>query len=101
MSRRLPPKGPGITKQDEVQIIHDVSLIPDSEDTFKKALTLQIHAHNDDLEVYLKRRMGELPRLVQKDLVLQEEIKSAIIGATDGMYVIPYTPNVQICSHFI
>ena len=67
-------------------------LIPDSEETFGKALTLQIHAHNDDIETYLESRMPELPRYVQRDSVLQKEIKTAIVEATDGMYVISRNP---------
>lgn len=74
-----------ITKQDGVKLFTTSQFIPDSEDTFEEALTLQIHAYGDDVEVYFEERMCELPRFVQNDLTLQQKIKSAIIEATDGM----------------
>lgn len=47
---------------------------------------IEIYAHVDDIRRYLDERMSSLSMIVQRDVSLQEEIKSTIVKAADGMY---------------
>lgn len=61
--------------------------IPDIISRFKDDMTLEIRARNGDIETYLQGCMSQLPSFIQPNLRLQEEIKSGISSAVDGMYV--------------
>jgi hypothetical protein len=61
--------------------------IPEILDQFKTSLLLEIRATTDDVVRYLEGHIGQLPRFAQKDQQLQEEIKTGISEAVDGMYV--------------
>jgi len=62
--------------------------LPDIEKEFEgRSARLEIRASDDDLRKYLDAHMLKLPSFVSRNLDLQEEIKSAIIKAVDGMYV--------------
>jgi Cdc6-like AAA superfamily ATPase len=46
---------------------------------------LEVRASESDVDLYLRARMQTLPKFVQTDLALQEEIITAIVSAVDGM----------------
>lgn len=63
--------------------------IPEITKEFEGSVLLEIRASSKDVQRYLEGHMSQLPSFVLRSLVLQEEIKTEIIKAVDGMYV-PY-----------
>lgn len=59
--------------------------IPHIEARFKGANTLEIRACDEDIRNYVDNYMNKLPHFVMESSVLQEETKSGIIKAVDGM----------------
>jgi ankyrin repeat protein len=57
------------------------------EQEFEGGLKLEIRSNEEDVRRYLDGHMGQLPRFVARSLELQEEIKTKIVNAIDGMYV--------------
>ncbi|CZR64265.1 related to ankyrin [Phialocephala subalpina] len=57
------------------------------EQEFEGGLKLEIRSNEEDVREYLDGHMGQLPRFVARSLELQEEIKTNIVNAVDGMYV--------------
>jgi ankyrin repeat protein/nucleoside phosphorylase len=57
-------------------------------DRFKDALSLEIRATDEDVRMYLESRMSQLRPCVLKNRQLQEEIKTAISEAVDGMFLL-------------
>jgi Cdc6-like AAA superfamily ATPase len=73
--------------------------IPEITEKFDEGLRLEIRASNQDVQRYLDGYMSQLPRYVLRSSDLQDEIKTNIIKAVNGMCVIPnvlltnaYTP---------
>jgi hypothetical protein len=73
--------------------------IPEITEKFDEGLRLEIRASNQDVQRYLDGYMSQLPGYVLRSSDLQDEIKTNIIKAVDGMCVIPnvlltnaYTP---------
>lgn len=64
--------------------------IPEITDRFKDNITLEIRASSEDVRRYLDGHMFQFPGFVGRNLELQEEIKTAILKAIDGMYVASY-----------
>jgi Cdc6-like AAA superfamily ATPase len=64
--------------------------ISDITEKFERALRLEIRASKQDVERYVEGHIDELPRFVQRDQSLQQEICSEIVKAVDGMYVASY-----------
>jgi hypothetical protein len=62
--------------------------IPEISYQFKGTMTLEISASPDDVARYLEGHIGQLPSFVQQNQQLQEEIKTRISDAVDGMYVL-------------
>ena len=61
--------------------------IPEITERFNGSLRLDIRASNQDVQRYLDGHMLQLPGCVFRSLDLQNEIRSGIIKAVDGMYV--------------
>jgi Cdc6-like AAA superfamily ATPase len=61
--------------------------IPEIADWFKGCVSLEIRASSEDVERYLEGHLEQLPSFVQQNGQLQEEIKTGISEAVDGMYV--------------
>jgi Cdc6-like AAA superfamily ATPase len=61
--------------------------VPEITDKFDRALSLEIRASKDDMKRYLEGHIGELAIFLQENQQLQEEIKTGISEAVDGMYV--------------
>ncbi|KAF3207592.1 hypothetical protein TWF191_000981 [Orbilia oligospora] len=64
--------------------------IPEIKQFFEedKTILLEIRAKNEDIEMHLNRRMPQLPRFVKSNQELQNEIKSKIIQAANGMFLL-------------
>ena len=68
--------------------------IPEIEKEFAgRSTTLEIRASDGDLQSYLHGHMLRLPSFVSHSADLQNEVKTAIIKAVDGMYVPLHTHN--------
>jgi Cdc6-like AAA superfamily ATPase len=61
--------------------------IPEIMNMFEGGISLEIRASDEDVMRYLDGHMLRLPSCVPRGLALQEEIKTEIIKAVDGMYV--------------
>jgi hypothetical protein len=59
--------------------------IPDIERNFKGCLSLEILASNEDVRRYLDGHMSQLPTVVLSRPMLQDEIKTEIARAAEGM----------------
>jgi hypothetical protein len=55
---------------------------------FEGNIILEIRASEEDVRRYLDDYMFRLPGFVVRSLELQEEIKTNIVKAVDGMYVV-------------
>ena len=71
---------------------------------FKESVSLEIHASKEDVQRYLNGRMSRLPSFVLRSCALQEEIKTEIVKAVNGMCVLSYAIAVglaaNVCSGF-
>jgi len=61
--------------------------IPEIMTEFEGSVLLEIRASDDDVRRYLDGKMSQLRPFVSRNFALQEEIKTEIIKAIDGMYV--------------
>jgi hypothetical protein len=61
--------------------------IPEIMKEFKESSSLEIRASEEDLQRYLDSHMLQLPSFVLRSADLQEQIKTEIVRAVDGMYV--------------
>jgi len=57
----------------------------------QKGISLPVRASDEDIRTYLDPRMLELPLFVRRSPSLQEKIKTAVLEAADGMYVLCHT----------
>ncbi|KAH8743816.1 hypothetical protein F5883DRAFT_440557, partial [Diaporthe sp. PMI_573] len=62
--------------------------IPEIVDHFKTSISLEIRATTDDVARYLEGHIAQLPSFVQQDRQLQEEVKTGISEAVDGMFLL-------------
>ncbi|KAH6677834.1 hypothetical protein F5X68DRAFT_264003 [Plectosphaerella plurivora] len=78
----------------EIQSTHGINIfmtsrfIPEITDRFVQKTTIEIKAHESDLRLYLDSRMFSLQACVLRNPDLQQDIKAAIIKATDGMFLL-------------
>ncbi|KAF3074188.1 Ankyrin-3 [Trichoderma lentiforme] len=63
---------------------------PEVSEVFLKIPTIEIRANGEDVERYLKDSMIHLPRFVQTNPQLQDEIVHSILQAVDGMFLIAH-----------
>jgi hypothetical protein len=61
--------------------------IPEITGEFEESISLEIRASSEDVQRYLDGHMSQLPAFVLRSLDLQEEIRTTITKAVDGMYV--------------
>jgi hypothetical protein len=64
--------------------------IPEIMKEFERRILIEIRASRDDVRRYLNGKISRLRPFVSRNLTLQEEIKTEIIEAVDGMYVPSY-----------
>ena len=62
--------------------------IPEITEQLKQDLLLEIRASEQDVRRYIGGRVSHLPSFVRRNPDLEEEVKSKIVEAVDGMYVI-------------
>jgi hypothetical protein len=66
--------------------------IPEITKEFEGSVSLEIHASSEDVQKYLDGNMSPpLPSFVLRNPDLQKEIKTEIIRAVNGMYVLSHT----------
>jgi hypothetical protein len=61
--------------------------IPEIAKEFEGSISLEIRARDEDVRRYLNGHMSQLPSFISRSPDLQDEIKTNIIKAVDGMYV--------------
>lgn len=61
--------------------------IPEITKEFEGSISLEIRASGEDVQRYLDGHMSRLPSFVLRSFGLQEEVKTEIAKAVDGMYV--------------
>jgi Cdc6-like AAA superfamily ATPase len=66
--------------------------IPEIRKEFESSISVEIRASEDDVQRYLDGHMSQLPSCVSRSGDLQEEVKTEIMKAVDGMYVPPPHP---------
>ena len=59
--------------------------IPDIQKDFQESAMLEIRASRQDVERYLEGHIQRLPSFVSRSPALQDEIKTGIVQAVDGM----------------
>lgn len=74
-----------------VNIFATSRFIPEIVEQFSEGTSLEIRASPEDVLTYLDGNMARLPRFVLQSQKLQDEIKTKIVEAVDGMYVNSYT----------
>ncbi len=62
--------------------------IPEIIAKFEGSLSLEIHAKEEDLRLYLNGHMDRLPGFIKNNLELKDDIKTRIIQAVDGVLVV-------------
>jgi hypothetical protein len=62
-------------------------LIPEITEKFDGSTSLKIRASAEDVQRYVDGHISHLPSFVERSPDLQEEIKTEIVRAVDGMYV--------------
>jgi len=67
--------------------------IPAIMESFEGSISLEVHASDEDIRKYVESFISQLPMCVSRSPDLQEEIKSGIVNAVDGMYVDSYSLN--------
>ena len=76
-----------LQNQSQVNLFVTSRFVPNIRDMFATCNSLEIRATNDDLHHYLDGQMYRMPKFVGRNPKLQEEIRTKIVAAVDGMYV--------------
>lgn len=61
---------------------------PDIEEAFSDASVLEIRASPEDVMRYVKGQFDHLPKCIQRDEMLQQQVQDKICEVADGMYVL-------------
>ncbi|KAJ5936883.1 hypothetical protein N7466_003333 [Penicillium verhagenii] len=72
----------------EVNIFATSRFIPEIITRFSQGTMLEIRASSQDVRRYLEGHMGQLPAFVRRNQELQQEIKTRISCAVDGMFLL-------------
>ncbi|KFY02660.1 hypothetical protein O988_02000, partial [Pseudogymnoascus sp. VKM F-3808] len=62
--------------------------IPEIHEHFKNSMRLEIRASDQDVQRYIDGHMSQLPRCVLRSSDMQGEIKTAIVQAVNGMFLL-------------
>ena len=73
--------------REKANIFSTSRVIPEILQTFKQCMSLEIRAKDEDVQTYLAGHMKRLPSFVLSDSDLQDEVKTTISKAVDGMCV--------------
>jgi hypothetical protein len=82
----------------EVNLFVTSRFIPVIMKEFERSMFLEIRASDEDVLRYLDGHMPQLPSIVYRNPRLQEEVKSTIVKAVDGMYVSLYAIRIRYSS---
>jgi ankyrin repeat protein len=74
--------------------------IPEITEKFEGSIALEIRATEQDVRRYVDGHISHLASFVGRNLDLQEEIKTEIVKAVDGMYMAPSILICEIYTHF-
>lgn len=77
-----------LQNKSEANLFATSRFIPEITKQFEGSIFLEILASDEDVERYLDGKMPQLRPFISRNLALQEEIKTKIINAVDGMYVL-------------
>lgn len=79
-----------VQQREKLNIFATSRFIYEIQNTFTKtgAITVEIRASNEDIQAYLDSILSTLPGCVRRNPQLQEEIKSTILEAVDGMFLL-------------
>ena len=75
-----------LQKEGNVCLLATSRALPDVMKIFERFKSLEIRASPRDIQAYLDENMYRLPSFVSRNEVLQDEIRSSITTAVDGMY---------------
>lgn len=70
--------------------------IPHIIEEFQGAASLEVRASDGDVQRYLDGQLSRLPSFVRRNLDMQEQIKTEIIKAVDGMYAPPHIAVLEM-----
>jgi Cdc6-like AAA superfamily ATPase len=79
----------GVQAKTGASVFATSRFIPEIEKELEGSVSLEVRASDEDVRRYLDGHMFELPSFVAHNRSLQDEIKSEIVNAVDGMYVPP------------
>ena len=85
--RQILSKIRDLQAREDVRLMATSRFIPEIEDEFRGALSLEVRASNKDVKRFVAGQTYRLPSRIQRDLVLQNLIQEKIVEAADGMYV--------------
>ncbi|PTB65133.1 hypothetical protein BBK36DRAFT_1169900 [Trichoderma citrinoviride] len=71
--------------------------IPDILNIFKESATLEIRAQDEDVQQFITNQITKLPSFVLSDADLQNEIKTIIAKAVDGMFLLAALHMDALC----
>ena len=71
--------------QTNISLLVTSRFIPEIEAEFKGKMFLKIRASDEDVKKYLETHMKDLPACISRDPSLQDDIKTEIAKAADGM----------------
>jgi Cdc6-like AAA superfamily ATPase len=77
--------------------------IPEIMDKFTSAASLEIRASDYDVRRYVEGHISDLPSFIRRSPDLQEEVKTEIVNAVDGMYaalIFSSLQNTNLCIGF-
>ncbi|CAI7569589.1 unnamed protein product [Penicillium manginii] len=77
-----------LQKQARISLFVTSRLIPDIQHQFQDELSVEIRASDEDVQRYLAEHMSRLPSCVFQDRELQETIKTEIVRAACGMFLL-------------
>jgi hypothetical protein len=72
----------------DLRILGTSRHLPDIVQHFSGASRVEIRAHDQDVKLFLAGELHRLPRCIQGDKGLQQQVQNQIVGAIEGMYVL-------------
>jgi hypothetical protein len=85
--RRLLSEIFGLQDKTGTNLFATSRFLPEIMKEFERSMTLEIRATDNDVLRYLDGHMSQLPSYISRSYALQEEIKTTIVKAVDGMCV--------------
>ncbi|KAF1936583.1 hypothetical protein EJ02DRAFT_413782, partial [Clathrospora elynae] len=83
-----------LTKIRDLQAGQDVCImatsrfIPEIEDAFREALTLEVRANREDVKSFVAGQIYRLPGCIKRNPALQDIVQENIVEAVDGMFLL-------------